>query len=206
MYILISSGNINIPEIPEGEILHILTTPESTIPVSLLNSKEGFQIHMLPSDASEQLTIFMLGCLVGSGTDTDYILFTDNNTKIDLDDVMVNGKTIRYGIKKEGTKRGKVPTSQAGTRRRTVKKNAETNPEKKEKNPFLKESQKVALLQKAGVRKDLILTVLESVNGSSDAALGLDIMLKTKLAAVNASDEKDDILRKITPLYEQLKR
>lgn len=206
--LLAIKGFDQIPNLKEEDSLHIIFSKDSTVPAILLVSmlhKTNITTHFLEEKRCDDIAIaMMIGKIIADTKETEVTIYcpTEAQVKvfdgIHLEDAVVKAKKITNATKPKrngnapkedntGEKRNRLGMAESHTSAGAVK---EEEPKKRNRKITVPEK-KLEFLIKAGIEEEYANLVLDAIENSSDAVIGFDMQLRTKLAAKEALDKLD---------------
>ena len=206
--LLAIKGFDQIPNLKEEDSLHIIFSKDSTVPAILLVSmlhKTNITTHFLEEKRCDDIAIaMMIGKIIADTKETEVTIYcpTEAQVKvfdgIHLEDTVVKAKKITNATKPKrngstpkedntGENRNRLDMAESHTSAGAVK---EEEPKKRNRKITVPEK-KLEFLIKAGIEEEYANLVLDAIENSSDAVIGFDMQLRTKLAAKEALDKLD---------------
>lgn len=229
MYILLAIGNITtMPEIEENEVLHIISTATSTIPITALSTSSGKkEIHLISQKAPDNISIALeIGAIVAASEDDMITVFCQTEAQVKAFEKREFNLKVIKAILLGKTGRSPRKSNRKDPVEKTAEEafpmNAPENNEKADKAPKTdpkKPEVKEKPVRSSG-RKETGSEVLkdipekyhdairEAARDASDGDIGFPMQLQTKLvfAGCDDPDEISRIVGKVKGSWKDLKR
>lgn len=227
--LLAIKGFEQMPNMAPEEELHIVFSKDSTVPaiilVSMLDNRKNITPHFLDDKHCDNIAIAMLiGKIAAEANTTEVTVYcpTEMQVKtfdgIKLDDISVRAKKI---VTSQRTRKTAGAEKPAAAKEPDVKvkeqsqvhhsadqiKSEDKVASGKGKKKSVGKVDKIDFLMSKGIEKEFAEPVIEAIENSSDAVIGFEMQLKTKLAVMNRLDQLQRIKDIVNPsIYGKLKK